>query len=148
MNPTIAYRVSAAATSSPVGLVILLYEQMIEDLRRASDAMQARAIERRTREIDHALQIVGYLRASLKREQGGEAGRNLDRFYGLLSKRLLHAQVQVSPEILNEQIAVLLDVREAWLELDRQSNPGRPTAPSLELSLPQAERKTSAEWTS
>lgn len=148
MNPSLAYRASAVAGSSPVALVVLLYEQLVEDLRRAADAIGTRDVERRTREIDHALQIAGYLQASLNREHGGEAARNLDRFYNFLRNRLLQAQLQVSSEILDEQIAVLLDLREAWLELGREGTSSRPTAPSPDLSLSTFEHKTNREWRS
>jgi flagellar protein FliS len=146
MNPSFAYRTSAVSSSSPVGLVVLLYEQLVKDLRHAVDAMHARDVENRTRELDHALQIVGQLQGSLNRENGGEAARNLDRFYTLLRNRLLQAQLQVSPEILDEQIAVLLDLREAWLQLDGQNTPSHPTAPSPAPSPSPPEHKTNTEW--
>jgi flagellar secretion chaperone FliS len=148
MNPSFAYRASAVAGSSPVGLVVLLYEQLIEDLRCAVGAMRAQDVQKRSRELDHALQIVGQLQGTLNKEQGGEAARNLDRFYSLLRGRLLQAQLQISPEILREQIAVLLDLREAWLQLERQTNADGPARFSMDPSPSLAESSRNTEWRS
>lgn len=134
MNPSFAYRTNAVASSSPVGLVVLLYEQLIEDLRRAADAMRVRDVQKRTQELDHALCIIGQLQGSLNQERGGEAARYLDRYYSFLRSRLLQAQFQVSPDILNEQIAVLLDLRQAWLQLEQQTAPTRSIASNAFLS--------------
>lgn len=130
MNPSFSYRTNAVASASPVGLVVLLYEQLIEDLRRAADAMRAQDVQKRTRELDHGLCIIGQLQGSLDQERGGEAARYLDRYYSSLRSRLLQAQFQISAEILNEQIVVLLDLRQAWLELEQQTTPARSVPPN------------------
>jgi len=147
MNPDFAYRASAVASSSLVGLVVLLYEQLVKDLHHAADAMHARDIEKRTRELDHALQILGQLQGSLRRDDGGEAARNLSTFYSVLRDRLLQAQVQVSPEILQEQIILLLDLREAWLKVAHLATRERATLPSAAPSLAATDHKRE-EWRS
>ncbi len=54
-------------------------------------------------------------------ERGGEVAKNLDRFYTLVRSRLLQAQIQASAEILEEQIDLLLSLRETWQEVERRS---------------------------
>jgi len=116
-----AYRQGLAGTESPVQLVVLLYEQAAKDIREALKALRAGDIERRTFEIDHALLVVGQLHATLDMERGGEVAKNLARFYTLVRSRLLQAQIQSSAEILEEQINLLLSLREAWQEVERRS---------------------------
>ncbi len=64
---------------------------------------------------------------------------NLDRFYDLVRKRLLEAQLQASPVILREQMDLLLSVRTAWIEVEqheRQSSTAAAVAasPSVEAA--------------
>lgn len=126
-DPRNAYRESAARGASAVRQVILLYEQVVEDLRRAVTAIEGNQIEDRTNAINHALVVVGHLQGSLNFDLGGDVARNLERFYTMLRGKLLEAQVQISKEILNEQIALILDLRDAWIEVERATTV-QPTA--------------------
>lgn len=130
-----AYRQGLTGTESPVQLVVLLYEQAAKDIREALKALRAGDIERRTFEIDHALLVVGQLQATLDMERGGEVARNLERFYTMVRSRLLQAQIHASSEILEEQIGLLLSLRETWQEVERRS---RELPPPPEISVPSA----------
>ena len=100
-------------------LVVLLYGQMILDLTRAVQAMGRNDIERRTREINHAITVIGFLQGTLDMERGGQVAANLQRFYHTLRSALLEAQARASTKILADQIACLLEVREAWMEIEK-----------------------------
>lgn len=118
MNPGLSYREAAAAGASPVRLVILLYEQAVEDLRRALCAQGRGDVEGRTREINHAILVVGHLQATLDKDQGGKVAENLARFYVQVRERLLEAQHRQSTAILEEQIAHLMEVHDAWCAVE------------------------------
>jgi flagellar secretion chaperone FliS len=126
MNAKSAYRESALRGATSVGLVVMLYEQAVQDLQRALEAIKENNIELRTREIDHALRVLGQLQGTLDKERGCEIARNLERFYALAQASLLNAQVKVAPEILRKRIGDLLELREAWIEVDQQLS--RPAA--------------------
>jgi flagellar protein FliS len=117
-DPRFAYRENAARGASPIGRVVLLYEQAIKDIGGAITALNSRDIEKRTQSLNHALLVIGQLQACLDLERGGEVARNLDRFYSLLQKRLLEAQFRGSDEILRDQMDLLLSVRAAWVEVE------------------------------
>jgi flagellar secretion chaperone FliS len=119
MDARTSYRETAVRGASPVRLVICLYEQAIEDLRRAVIALEKGDIEARTRGINHALTVIAQLQASLDMERGGDVSRNLARFYNLLRAGLGEAQVRQSTSILEQQISQLATVHEAWLEVER-----------------------------
>jgi len=142
-DPRTAYHQGSASASTPIGLVVLLYEQAAKDLREAVKAMRAGNIERRTYEINHALLVVGQLQATLDMDRGGEVAVNLDRFYNQVRTRLLHAQIQASAEILEEQMHLLLSLRETWQEVERRTLETKfPTA-----GIPAAAAPTSAAAT-
>ncbi len=122
MNAKSAYRESAMRGATSVGLVVMLYEQAVQDLQRALEAMKENNVERRVREIDHAMRVLGQLQGTLDKEQGGEIARNLEKFYELARASMITAQVQLSPEILRRRIADLLELREAWIEVDRRTS--------------------------
>lgn len=140
MNPGLSYREAAVAGASPVRLVILMYEQAIQDLRRALAAHTAGDIEGRTREINHALLVIGHLQATLDKDQGGKVAENLARFYEQLRAGLMEAQCRQSATSLEQQIAHLMLVHEAWREVEKALDP--PPTPSQNVSEP----RSPAEW--
>ena len=119
MDARSSYREAAVRGASPVRLVICLYEQAIEDLRRAVIAQEKGDIEARTRGINHSLTVIAQLQGSLDMEHGGDVAKNLARFYSLVRAGLLEAQVKQSTRILEQQISQLTIVHEAWLEVER-----------------------------
>lgn len=118
------YLESAVRGAKPVRLTIILYEQLIQDISRAADAVTKRDFEAMAHEISHAVGVIAYLQATLKQEGGGGAGvaRNLARFYAMLREQLMEAQVRSSRQILEALRQYILDVREAWLKVESQDD--------------------------
>lgn len=119
MDARTSYREAAVRGADPLQLVILLYEQVVEDVRRALAALLRGDVETRTREINHALKVIGHLQGTLDTDQGGGVAGNLQIFYNQLRKGLVEAQFQQSEKLLEEQITHLMIVREAWVEVQR-----------------------------
>lgn len=119
MNPRNSYRVGAVQGASPVRLVICLYEQAIEDLRRALIALEKKDIAERTSALNHAHMVIGQLQGTLDVQRGGEVAINLLRFYTVIRSGLIDAQSKQSSAILEQQIALLVEVHDAWLEVER-----------------------------
>lgn len=125
INPSLSYRESAVASASPLKLVILLYEQAMEDLRRALASLAAGDIEGRTRGINHALVILGQLQGTLDKERGGSVAENLDRFYEQVRAGLMEAQRRQDPGLLEQQIRDLGAVYGAWCEVEKAMIPAQ-----------------------
>jgi flagellar protein FliS len=140
MNPRLIYREAAVVGANPVRLVILLYEQAIEDLRRAMSAQTKGDIEGRTREINHAIQVVGHLQATLDKERGGKVAEILERFYEQVRCGMMQAQCQQSVSALELQIAHLLQVHDAWCEVERAM------ISSLTPETDKAEPQSRGDW--
>jgi flagellar protein FliS len=137
MNPGLSYRESSVAGADPLRLVILLYEQAIEDLRRAAEANARGDVERRTGEINHALLVIGHLQATLDRDHGGIVADNLNLFYDQLRSGLIAAQCAQSTERIERQISYLILVRDAWCGLEKN------LAPNASLADPHT---LTSEW--
>jgi flagellar protein FliS len=139
----LTYLRSAAQNATAVGLVIILYDLLIHDLEQAIVALADRDIERRTAEIKHALLVLQQLEGSLDRENGAEAAKHFSSFYSALRSKIFEAQLKASPEILRKQIDLVLDVRQAWQQVDKP-NLGPAYATAESVSSGSAERSMAA----
>jgi len=148
MDAGSSYRETAVRGASPVRLVICLYEQAIEDLRRAVIAQEKGDIEARTRGINHALLVISHLQGSLDMERGGEVAANLARFYNVVRAGLAEDHVKQSIRMLEQQISQLATVHEAWLEVERATTAPLPQSAGLAEAGPSTpSRETSlTDW--
>jgi flagellar secretion chaperone FliS len=115
----LTYLRSAAQSATAVGLVIILYDLLVHDLEQAVAAFADGDIERRTAEIKHSFLVLQQLEGSLDVNGGAEAARPFAAFYSALRSKILEAQIKASPDILREQIKLVLDVRQAWQQADK-----------------------------
>lgn len=115
---SLAYRQAATQQASVVGLVIALYDTLIGNLRRAADAIDQNDIQRRCDELVHGFKVLQQLDAMLDTERGGETALKIRRFYNHLRGEMLAAQFKLSSDILKRQIGFVLEVREAWQQVD------------------------------
>jgi flagellar secretion chaperone FliS len=114
IDPKKIYQDGAARGATQIELVILLYEAAIQDMRSALAAVQARDIETRCAKVSHALLILQQLQGKLDFEHGGQAAKQFESFYNLVRANLLEAQVRNSPDLLQQQITCLSEVRDSW----------------------------------
>jgi flagellar protein FliS len=118
MNPYTSrlrqYEDTAVQTSSPEGMVVLLYEGAIKFVRQAATATQEKDIEQKRQSIDRALAVIQHLQSTLDRDQGGEIAVELDRLYTYITSRIVEgsAKLQVAP--LEEAIKLLTTLLSAW----------------------------------
>ena len=118
VNARRAYQESAARGANPVRLTILLYEQMIQDVARAAEAVRQRQPEACAQEVGHAVAVIGYLQATLQPSAAESVSRNLSRFYTMIREQLMEAQVRSSRDIFEEIKRQLMEVREAWNKVE------------------------------
>ena len=149
-DPQTIYREAALRGATPVGLVVLLYEQAVQDLQRALTAIRLNDVQQRTREINHAIAILGQLNGTLDMDKGGQVARNLRHFYERTKNNLVLAQAQISPEIIRGQITDLLELREAWCEVNRTLEQASDTEIERVTQSPAATAEmewTTTKWT-
>jgi flagellar biosynthetic protein FliS len=128
MNPVeLIYRKTAAAASaSGLGLLIALYDTLAGSLRRAAEAERNNDIEKRCREVNHAVMVIGFLEDWLSHGSAGELTQLLTSFYGSLRRKLIEAQAQRSAEILEEQMGRVLKIRAQFQALEFRCGAGGP----------------------
>ena len=126
------YQDSAIRGATPIELVVALYDSAIEDMRRALSAMKSTQIEVRGKEISHALMILQQLQGTLDFENGGNAARQFEQFYNLVRAKLLEAQLRGSPDLMQQQIRYMSEVRDCWSEARRllESRPASANPPA------------------
>lgn len=139
------YREAAVRGASPIGLVVTLYDLLLEDLRRAVDAVASGDVTQRTEEIQHAFRVLEQLQGALDMERGGEQARNLDRLYSWIRAKLLEAQWKSSRELLLEQAELLRPLRDAWRDVELQ-RPEPREAEGISIMPAAPESGPGAEW--
>jgi flagellar biosynthetic protein FliS len=126
MNYTdLAYRKTAVEGASGFGLMIALYDTLAGDLRRGAAAQRAGEIEKRAKELKHALLVVGFLQNWVDPESGDLAKRMI-AFYTKTRKQIIEAQVRQSAEMLEALMAETLDLRRLWQQLDVRASASAP----------------------
>jgi flagellar secretion chaperone FliS len=113
-----SYQMSAIQGASSIGLMIVLFDTLMGDLRRAAASIRKNDIETRCRDLNHASVVLGQLESWLDPDKGGESAQTLTRFYAYLRAKMMEAAVRNSAEMLETQIDMILHVRSAWQNLD------------------------------
>jgi flagellar secretion chaperone FliS len=128
MNPVeLTYRKTAAATgASGLGLLIGLYDTLAGSLHRAAEAERRNDLERRCREINHALMVLGFLEDRITRGEGGTLAQQLTAIYASIRRKVIQAQAERSAELLEQQMTLILRIREQWQALEFRCEPAGP----------------------
>jgi len=101
--------------ASPHRLVAMLFDGFAESIATAKGAMANGQIEAKGRAIARAFRIVDEgLKASLDMAAGGTLARDLDELYAYISLRLTQANLRNDAAALDECLAVMQPLREAW----------------------------------
>lgn len=117
-SASLTYRRAAMQQASTVGLVIALLDTLAGDLNRAIAAMERDDIETRSNQLAHGFIILQQLEMMVDAENGGPTAGQLQRFYRHIRKGMLDAQFTRSTEILRGLVKAVLEVREAWQQVD------------------------------
>jgi len=119
-DPARAYRESAVRGASPVGLIVILYEEIIHSVRKACRSAQSGNIEERTHSLNHALAVVGHLQGILNFEKGGRVARDLSLFYDLVRSKIMEANVRTNGVTMDWIVTECSNIKLAWELVDRQ----------------------------
>jgi flagellar protein FliS len=109
-----AYREREILTASPAKLVVIVFDHLLVNLRRAKLAHEAGNVEARVEAVCKAREAVMELLASTDVERGGEIAQNLRALYVFLFNELL--VMGHSPDALRlQKIAeTVMNLREAF----------------------------------
>ena len=134
-STSLEYRRASIQQASVVGLVMALHDTLIGNLRRAAEAVDKNDIQGRCAELVHGFKVLTQLDAMLDMKNGGETARKIRRFYTFVRGQMLEAQFKLSSKILRDQIRIVMEVRQAWEQVDGAQVEGQRT--TIGVSTPQ-----------
>lgn len=108
---------SGVEEASSHRLIQMLMEGALEKIATAKGHMMRNNISQKGSHISWAISIVEGLRASLDMQAGGEIAQNLDDLYEYIVRRLVRANVDNNPDILDEVASLVRTVKSAWDEI-------------------------------
>jgi len=100
--------------ATPHRLIQVLMEGVLEKIRVAKGMIERNDIPEKVRQINWALSIIDGLYQSLDMEKGGEIAQNLESLYYYMQRRLVVANMENNPQILDEVAGLMLEVKSAW----------------------------------
>lgn len=100
--------------ASPVELVLLLTDGLLDELARARAHIAAKRYEQKAASIDKCVEIINGLSSSLDFEQGGETVANLANIYEFCATHLHGAGIKMDPAMVDEVVRVLTTIRQGW----------------------------------
>lgn len=106
---------TGVVAASPHKLIVMLFDGALAAVRAGAVHMKAREIEKKGVAISKAINIVqNGLRASLDKKVGGQIALSLDALYDYICTRLVSANLSNQPEMLDEVIVLLGELKGAW----------------------------------
>ncbi len=118
------YVTTQVGTADRLQLVIMLYDGAISFLGQAKEKMAARDAAGKGLLIGRALDIIAELNASLNFQAGQELATNLFHLYNFMTGHLTKANQNWDLAALDEVVAMLTQLREAWMEVAQRSRRG------------------------
>lgn len=106
---------TGVVAASPHKLIVMLFDGALVALNAALSGMRSGNIAEKGKSISKAIMIIDSgLRAALDKKAGGEIAEGLDALYEYMSGRLLTANINNDPTILEEVQRLLIELRDAW----------------------------------
>lgn len=117
------YQSSRMETSSPIQLVVALYDGALRFLRTASAAIGAENMPAKGVSLNKAHAIVTELLVTLDHELAPDLSGQLEALYSFVLDRIVKANAECDAEKIDEAVRALLPLRDAWAQLARTGRP-------------------------
>ncbi|MGV7206810.1 flagellar export chaperone FliS [Oxalobacteraceae bacterium A2-2] len=105
------------ARASPVELVLVLTDGLLEELARARGHIVGKRYEQKANSLNKCTDILHGLSSALDLERGGEVVGNLARLYEYCISRLYTAGINLDPAIIDEVCALMSTIKKGWLSV-------------------------------
>ncbi len=102
------------ANASPVQLVLILMDGLLDELARTRAHIEGKRYELKARGLDKCVNILNGLSSSLDFENGGEVVANLGRLYEYCAWRLYKAGLDLEVDMIDEVVGLLTRIRNSW----------------------------------
>ena len=101
-------------SASPHRLVQMLMEGALEKILAAKGFMVKNEIAKKGEQISWAISIIDSLRSCLNVDVGGDFAQNLLDLYNYMERRLLEANIQNDPAMLDEVGQLIGEIKAGW----------------------------------
>jgi flagellar protein FliS len=102
--------------ADPHRLIQLLFEGASSRIAAAKGHIDRKEYDKKSKQINSAISIIGGLQDSLNLE-AGEIAQNLERLYNYMIRRLFEASVRNDIAMLDEVSKLLNQIKSAWDEI-------------------------------
>lgn len=103
------------ARASPVELVLVLTDGLLEELARARGHIVGKRYEQKAISLNKCIAIINGLSSSLDFDNGGEVVTNLARLYDYCAERLFRAGIELDTSMVDHVQELLTTIRQGWL---------------------------------
>lgn len=125
-----AYRQNSVLSTSPEQLVVLLYEHLIINLKKADRQIRTKDFQGKAESLTRANDIVLELLASLDFEKGGEISSRLASLYDFFTKEIARVSRTLDTARLGQLVDMAQELHQSWVEAARiVEGERRPSAP-------------------
>lgn len=115
INAAATYQNNAIKTASPAELTLSLYEGAIKFANMALLAIESKDMEKCHVNIVKAENIIMELRYTLDHKY--PVSKEFEKVYDYIYRRLVDANVKKEPEILEEALGYIREMRDTWKEV-------------------------------
>ena len=116
------YQRNAILTASPAELTLMLYDGAIRFCNMALMAIEKKEIEDAHNNIRKAEAIITELRDTLNRKY--PVWEDFERVYDYIYRRLVEANMSKDPEVLEDALKYIREMRDTWKEVMRINKEG------------------------
>lgn len=117
------YQASRVETSSPVQLVVALYDGALRFLRTGTQALRDGNVAAKGVALTKAHAIITELLVTLDHDAAPDISAQLEAIYSFVLDRILRANAECDEKLIDEAIRALLPLRDAWAQLARTGHP-------------------------
>ncbi|OBW58791.1 flagellar export chaperone FliS [Solibacillus silvestris] len=110
-----AYKQNSVTTASPGELTLMLYNGCLKFLTRAKKAIEEKNIEEKNKNIQKAQAIISELMSTLNAEL--EVSKQMIPLYDYMNRRLMEANINNDPTIIEEVEGLVTEFRDTWKEV-------------------------------
>lgn len=121
-NAANAYRNSKVLTASPAELTLMLYDGAVKFCNIALISFEKNDYEKVNENLIKAQRIITEFRATLDFKYS--VAKDFDIVYEYINRRLVEANIKKDPEIVEEALERIKDMRETWKEVMRLNKVG------------------------
>ncbi|MFC7321890.1 flagellar export chaperone FliS [Halobacillus campisalis] len=114
-----AYQNNSVVTASPGELTLMLYNGCIKFIRAGKKAMENKEIEQKNTVIQKAQAIIRELMVTMNQDYA--VAEDVLPLYEYMNRRLIEANIQNDPAILDEVEGLVTEFRDTWKQVLLQS---------------------------